>query len=69
MLGDASSSTRVLATSETHSEAPNISQPTGPSVPPQPSKPPSHSQQLEDELELDLENMKIDENIDTSVRL
>ena len=25
------------------------------------------TQQLEDELELDLENMKIDENIDTSV--
>jgi len=30
-------------------------------------KPPTSSQLLEDELELDLENMKIDETIDTSV--
>lgn len=44
-------------------------QPPDTSVPaPQSAKPPSQTQQLEDELELDLENMKIDEDIDTSVR-
>lgn len=30
---------------------------------------PSEAQQLEDELELDLENMKMDDNIDTSVSI
>ena len=35
--------------------------------PPQAAKPEDDVEDLEKELELDLENMKIDENIDTSV--
>lgn len=49
-------------------QPPDSSKPDATPVTPQPTKPPSQTQQLEDELELDLENMKIDENIDTSVR-
>ncbi|XP_067946243.1 coatomer subunit beta'-like [Watersipora subatra] len=64
-LNTAAPNNQTQSATET-AQLPEVSKPTRPPVPPEPSKPPSSTQLLEDELELDLENMKIDENIDTS---
>lgn len=64
-LGDPVTSTQ--STQPPPSQPPESKSPPPEAKAPPPTAPTTTTQQLEDELELDLENMKIDENIDTSV--
>ena len=57
----------AIQSTSAHSSTHRPEQPPDTSKAPPAAQPPSETQLLEDELELDLENMRIEEHIDTSV--